>query len=148
MKQDLDAQLPKLAEGIIAERVLARREVRKLKAIERNDDNVIVRVTEALYLGEDAYLVFEIQNRDRSPYRLATVQVLADGTDHAGLVRFSSTAAETASEGVIGVVASRSRGTGVVVLRRSTELLGRSLTFEVAQAKGRGKVSVGGVVLK
>jgi hypothetical protein len=148
MKQDLDAKLPKLAEGVIAERVLARREVRKLKAIERNDDNVIVRVTEALYLGEDVYLIFSIQNRDKSPYRLATVQVLADGRDKAGVIRFTSTAEETAGEGVLGVVAPRSRGTGVVVVRRSADLLGKSLTFEVAQAKGRGKVSVGGVVLK
>lgn len=148
MQQSMDAELPKLAESIIAERVLQRREHRTLKAIERNDDNVIVRVTDALYLGEDAYVVFEIQNRDKAPYRLATVQVVLDGQDHAGLVRFSSTAAETAGEGVVGVVPSRGRGTGVVVLRGSAELLGKSLTLEVAQPAGRGKVTVDRVVLK
>jgi hypothetical protein len=148
MKKGLDADLPKLAEGVIAERVLARREVRKLKAIERNDDNVIVRVTQALYLGEDAYLVFEIQNRDRSPYRLASVQVMVGDQDKASTVRFSSTAAESAGKGIIGVVAPGGRGNGVVVIRHSAVVLGKSLSVVVAQPKGRGKVTVDKVVLK
>ncbi len=148
MKKQMDADLPKLADAVIAERVLARRELRSLKAVERNDDNVIVRVTSALYLGDDAYLVFEIQNRDKSPYRLASVAVTLDGKDHAGLVKFASTAAETADEGVLGVVGSDSRGTGVVILHQSAQLVGKNLTVEVAQDSGRGKVTVDRVVLK
>jgi hypothetical protein len=148
MKREMDAELPRVVEAAIAQRVLARRELRKLDAIERNDDNVIVRVRQALYLGDDAYLVFELQNRDRSPYRLASVQVLADGRDKAGSVQFTSGAAEAAGDGVIGVVAPRSRGSGVVVVRGVAELIGEELTFEVAQAGGRGKVTVEEVVLK
>jgi hypothetical protein len=148
MKRTMDAELPKVAETIIAQRVLARRELRKLDAIERNDDNVILRVQQAMYIGEDAYLVFEIQNRDRSPYRLASVKVLDGTDDKAGIVQFTSGAAEAISEGVIGVVGPRSRGTGVVVVRGVSAVIGKSLTVEVAEAKGRGKVAVGSVVLK
>lgn len=148
MKRAMDAELPTLAEAIIAERVLVRREQRKLDAIERNDDNVIVRVQEVVYLGEDAYLVFEIQNRDKNPYRLASVAVTHGGADRAGLVRFASTAAEAVGDGVLGVVAPRARGTGVVVVRRSAGLVGKSLTFTVAQSGGRGKVVVDRVVLR
>jgi len=148
MKRTMDADLPKVAEKLIAQRVLVRRELRGLNAIERNNDNVIVRVTDALYLGDDAYVIFEIQNRDRSPYRLANVRVLDAGIDKAGSVQFTSTAAETAGEGVIGVVGPGSRGTGVVVLRGSAALVGHKLTLETAQPGGRGKVVVDRIVLK
>ena len=148
LKRSMDAELPKVVEGVVADRVLQRRERRTLNAIERNDDNVIVRVTDALYLGEDGYLVFEIQNRDKTPYRLASAQVLLAGKDKAGLVRLTSSAAETAGEGVIGVVPPRGRGTGVIVLRQIDALLGKSLTLVVTQPDGRGKIVVDRIVLK
>ncbi len=148
MKRQMDADLPKVAEGVIAEHILRRRELRKLKAIERNDDNVIVRVTEALYLGDDAYLVFNIQNRDNSPYRLASVEVQADGMEVARTIRFTSTAAETAGKGVIGVVAPGGVGDGVVVVPHAADVVGKSLTLVVAEPKGAGKVSVDRIELK
>ncbi len=148
MKQQMDADLPKVAEGLIAERILHRREVRKLKAIERNDDNVIVRVSETLYLGDDAYLVFNIQNRDNTPYRLATVEVLAGDKDVARTVRFTSTAAETAGKGILGVVAPGGTGDGVVVVPHAADVLDKSLTLVVAEPKDAGKVSVDRIELK
>jgi hypothetical protein len=148
LEQALDAKLPALVDAALAQRLAQRREVRKLKATERNDDNVVVRVTEALYLGDDGYLVFEVENRDRTPYRLASVQVLEGDHDKAGVARLASSATETAAQGVIGVVAPKGRGTGVVHLRRIDDLLGKSLTLVIAQPKGRGKVTVGRIVLK
>jgi hypothetical protein len=148
MKRGLDAELPTLAEGVIAGRVLQRREVKRLNAIERNDANVIVRVTDVVYLGDEGYLVFEIQNRDRSPYRVAGVQVLAGADDRASLARLSTTAAEVATEGILGVVAPRSRGTGVVVLRRVDEVMGKRLSLVVAGPGGRGKVVVDRIILQ
>jgi len=72
-----------------------------------------------------------------------------DGTvDKAGTVQFTSSAAETAGEGVIGVVGPGSRGTGVVILRGSAALVGHRLTLETAQPGGRGKVAVDRIVLK
>ncbi len=148
MQKTMDAELPKVADGLIAARLLQRREVRKLNAIERNDDNVVVETTEVFFLGEDAYVVFQIQNRNKSPYRLATAQLLDGQADRAGVVRFTSDAAETAGEGVIGVVRPGGKGSGVVVVRRSGDLLGKQLTFAVAEPGGRGKVAVDRVVLR
>ena len=108
-----------------------------------------------LYLGEQAYLLFEIENLSRAAYRLATVQVLArddaDTTkrsDHAGIVRFSSNAAETVGAGILGVVAAGGKGRGVVVLPASGALLGAPLTLVVAEPDDRSKVEVDRIVLK
>ncbi len=148
MQKTMDAELPRVADGLIAARLLQRREVRKLNAIERNDDNVVVETTEVFFLGEDAYVVFQIQNRNKSPYRLATAQLLDGQADRAGVVRFTSDAAEAAGEGVIGVVRPGGKGSGVVVVRRSGDLLGKQLTFAVAEPGGRGRVAVDRVVLR
>ena len=104
MQAAMDAELPKLADGLIAARILQRREVRKLDAIERNDANVVVETKDVLYLGDDAFLVFEIENRNKAPYRLATVAMQDGARDVAGVVRFTSDAAELAATGTIGVV--------------------------------------------
>ncbi len=148
MQKTMDAELPKVADGLIAARLLQRREVRKLNAIERNDDNVVVEATEVFFLGEDAYVVFKIENRNKAPYRLATVQVMDEASDRAGVVRFVSDAAEAAGKGVIGVVRPGGKGSGVVVVRRSGDLLGKKLAVVVAEPGGRGKVAVDRVVLR
>ncbi|MEZ4400200.1 MAG: hypothetical protein R3B06_09285 [Kofleriaceae bacterium] len=104
LRRQMDAELPKVADGLIAARALQRRELRKLSAIERNDANVVVETTDVLFLGDDAYLVFEIENRNKALYRLATVAVQDGPTDVASVVRFTSDAAEAAGAGVLGVV--------------------------------------------
>jgi len=148
MQKTMDAELPKVADGLIASRLLQRREVRKLGSIERNDDNVVVEATEVIYLGEDAYVVFRIENRNKAPYRLASVQIKDGSADHAGVVRFVSDAAEAAGAGVIGVVRAGGQGQGIVVVRRSGDLLGKRLDLVVAEPQGRGKVTVDRVVLR
>ncbi len=148
MQKTMDAELPKVADGLIAARLLQRREVRKLNAIERNDDNVIVEATEVFFLGEDAYVVFRIENRNKAPYRLATVEVKDGAGDRAGVVRFVSDAAEAAGKGVIGVVRPGGKGSGVVVVRRSGDLIGKKLALVVAEPGGRGRVVVDRVVLR
>jgi Protein of unknown function (DUF2381) len=148
MQKTMDAELPKVADGLIAQRLLQRRELRKLNAIERNDDNVVVEATDVFFLGDDAYVVFTIQNRNKAPYRLATVELNDGKLDHAGVVRFVSDAAEAAGAGVIGVVRPGGRGQGVVVVRRSADLLGKKLDLVIAEPQGRGKVTVDRVILR
>ncbi|MBK9036984.1 MAG: DUF2381 family protein [Myxococcales bacterium] len=148
MQAAMDAELPKLADGLIAARILQRREVRKLDAIERNDANVVVETKDVLYLGDDAFVVFEIENRNKAPYRLATVAMQDGARDVAGVVRFTSDAAETAGAGVLGVVRPGGRGKGVVVVRRATDLNGKRLTLVVSEPGGRGKVAVDRIVLR
>lgn len=148
MQKTMDAALPKVADELIAARLLQRREVRKLRAIERNDDNVVAEATEVVFLGEDAYVLFTIENRNKAPYRLASVQVKDGNADRAGIVRFVSDAAETAGEGVVGVVRAGGRGSGVVVVRRAGDLLGRRLALVIAEPGGRGRVVVDRIVLR
>jgi len=148
-RAELDAQVRNVADVAVATRILARLEVHPLKAIERNDDNVIVRVQRVVFLGEDAYLVFEIQNRSGAPYRVAKVQVLSPtGKDHAGTTRMASSAlAEDAD--VLGVVAAGGRGQGVVVLRQADQLLGKQLKVVIEEPAGRGRVTIAhGITLR
>ena len=77
VKQDLDAKVRDRADGLVAERLLKRNEAIALSSHERNDDHVIVHVARALLLGEDGYLVFEIENRSGAAYRVARVGVEA-----------------------------------------------------------------------
>lgn len=154
-RASIDAALPGLADGLIAARLLQRRERRALRAIERNDDNVVVEATEVFYLGDDAYLVFAIENRNRAAYRVAAVEVRerapragGRGRNRAAIVRIASDAAEAAGPGVIGVVRPGGRATGVAVVRRAGELLGTPLVLVVAGPQGHGRVAVGGIVLR
>jgi hypothetical protein len=148
-KAALDAKVRDQADTVVATRILQRFETHDLTAIERNDDNVIVRVQRAVFLGEDAYLLFEIQNRGGSAYRLAKVRVLApNGKDHAGAARMATTALAEDRD-VIGVVAAGGRGQGVVVLRQVDELLGKPLELTIEQPGSRGQVTVKrGVMLR
>ena len=148
MQQQMDAELPKLADGLIAARILQRRDLRKLDAIERNDANVVVETKDVLFLGDDAFITFDIENRNKAPYRLATVAMLDGTRDTAGVVRFTSDAAETAGAGVIGVVRPGGHGRGVVVVRRAADLVGKKLTLVVAEPNGKGKVAVDRIVLR
>ncbi len=148
MQKAMDAELPALADGLVASRLLVRYDARKLTAIERNDQNVVVEVGRVVYVGDDAYLMFALQNRDRGPYRVASVTVLDGAADRAGVVRFVGDATEAARDGVLGVVRAGGRGVGVVMVRRAATVTGRSLTLVVAQPGGAGKVVVDRIVLR
>jgi len=56
--------------------MLGRTELRRQAAVERNGQNVIARVTQTLVVGKEAYLFFEIQNRDDETFRVTRVDVL------------------------------------------------------------------------
>ncbi|MCE9575779.1 MAG: DUF2381 family protein [Deltaproteobacteria bacterium] len=146
-KADLDKRIRSSVDEVVAKRALARLETHGLKAVERNSDNVIVRVPRVVYLGDDALLYFDVENRDRSPYRLAKVQVMTNGKDYAGAVQFASDTA-THDDAVLGVVPASGRGQGVVVVRQWSQLVGRGLTLVVEQPEGRGRVAVDRIVLR
>jgi hypothetical protein len=141
--QALDAKVRERADAMVARRLLERLEETRLKAHERNDDNVIVHVTRAVFLGPDAYLFFDIENRSGSAYRLAKVSVLGPRkSNHAGPASVLSSAIDQPEAGVIGVVAAGSTGKAVVVLRQVDAVLGAPLALVIEQPEGRGKVVV------
>lgn len=147
-KQAIDTQIRDRADGMIAERLLKRNEVVRITSHERNDDHVIAHVTRALLLGDDGYITFEIENRSSSAYRLATVEVRADGRAIQGPARLVSQTVD-ADPSVVGVVAAGQTGRGVVVVRSADQVLGKPLTVELAGPNHTGAIKLDrGIVLK
>lgn len=147
----IDAQIRDRADGLIAERLLHRNEAVRLEAHERNDDHVIAHVARAILLGDDGYVLFDLENRSGAAFRLASVRVLAADKDVAGPARLASSAVDGADGviGVIGVVPAGSTAHGVVVVRGVDAVLGRTLTLELAGPDGRGLIRLErGIVLR
>lgn len=138
-QRDLDALIRARAERQIVEQILRRSEVVKLNSHARNSDHVILHVWRVLILGEDGYLAFEIQNRSKRPYRLASVRVLADGRNVAGGAYLSITPA-VRDPGLIGVVAPGATVSGVVAVPLAHGLRRRPLVLEMVTSSGHGVI--------
>jgi hypothetical protein len=149
IKRAIATKMRERLDDMIGRRILARDEQIKLDAHDRSDDHVIVHVERVRFLGEDAWLVFEIENRSGAPYRLAKVEVKApNGKEHAGQVSVLSMLGDEDS-GVIGVVGAGARGRVAVALRRVDDLLARPLVLKITEPGGRGEVIVRrGLVLR
>jgi len=143
----MPAHIRKRADRELADRMLRRHETVRLRAIERNDANVIVRAKRAAFAGSDAYLFFEIQNRSGRVYRLGRVEVKRGTENLAALVRLESTPGK-AERGVLGAVPSASRRRGVVVIRDADRLGGKAFTLVVAGPGGKNEVRVAGIRLR
>lgn len=147
-KKDLDEQVRTLADGMIAERLLTRNEIVPLESHERNDDNVIVHVKRGQFLGEDGYLIFEIENRSGAAYRVASVRVFDGNREVSGPARIASRAIDRDTS-LVGVVAAGSSARGVVVVRSVSNVLGHALALEIAGPDGRGKIRLDrGLILR
>lgn len=149
IKRAIATKMRERLDDMIGRRILARDEQIKLDAHDRSDDHVIVHVERVRFLGEDAWLVFEIENRSGAPYRLAKVEVKApNGKEHAGQVSVLSMLGDE-DGGVIGVVGAGARGRVAVALRRVDDLLAKPLVLKITEPGGRGEVIVRrGLVLR
>jgi hypothetical protein len=140
-QKNLDALIRQRSERQIAEQALRRSEIIKLNTHARNRDHVILHAWRALLLGDDGYLVFEIQNRSSSPYHLASVRVLADDRNVAG-VAYLSTNSAARDRALIGVVAPGATVSGVVAIPLGRAVLRRPLVLEIAMPNGGSTVRV------
>jgi hypothetical protein len=146
--KELDALILKRADREIAERLLRRAEVVSFNVHARNSDHVILHVWRGLLAGEDGFLVFEIQNRSKAPYQLASVRVLSAGRNVAGDTRLDSPVA-VRDPSLIGVVAPGASARAIVTLRPVQPVLRRELMLEVSGPKGRGLIRIDrGLVLR
>lgn len=155
LRAGLDAEARRL-EQTIAERTeaavvaaaLIRAEVVSLRGHGRSDRHVVVHVERMLWLGEDAHVFFEIENRSSEPYRVAAVWVRHGDAVVSGEARLRSKALDQPAE-LLGVVRPESSMMGVVALRGSPRLRGKELVLEVADVAGHHKVRVmRGIVLQ
>jgi hypothetical protein len=139
LRQNLENTIRDRADGLIADRLLKRNETIALAAHERNDDHVIVHVTRGALVGDDGYLVFEIENRSRGAYRLASVRVQAGDREVSGPARLTSPTTDR-DPSVIGVVPAGAIGRGIVVVRSVDQVLGQNLALIVAGPAGAGAI--------
>jgi hypothetical protein len=147
-RKELDALIRQRAEEEIADRMLRRNEIVRLESHARSRDHVIVHVRRGLLFGDDGFLVFEIENRSGSAYRLASVRVFAEGRNVAGATRLASTAIAR-DPTLIGVVAPGMTARGVVTVRSVKAALNRPLVLELAMPDGRGVIRADrGIVLR
>ena len=141
LRQSLESHIRDRADGLIADRLLRRNETIPLAVHERNDDHVIVHVTRAVLFGDDGYLVFEIENRSRGAYRLASVRVQAGDREVNGPARLSSPITDR-DPSVIGVVPAGATGRGIVVVRSADQVLGKNLALTIAGPAGAGEIRI------
>jgi hypothetical protein len=148
VRQNLDRQIRDRADGLIADRLLKRNESIALGAHERNADHVIVHVTRGVLVGDDGYLVFEIENRSRVAYRLASVRVQLGDREVNGPARLTSPSTDR-DPSVLGVVPSGATGRGIVVIRSVGQVLGKRMAVTVAGPGGAGAIRLDrGIVLR
>lgn len=90
------------------------------------------RLHRVMWIGQDAYLFFSIENRDSRRYELGTIDVRVGGKDRAGPVVFSSAATEGtagAPTGSLGLIMPRSREHGVVAFPDARKWRGDYVTI-------------------
>lgn len=134
-RQDLDATARDRADALLAERLLKRNETIALTAHGRNDDHVIAHVMRAVLVGDDGYLVFEIENRSGSAYRLASVRVVSGDREVSGPSRLTSPITDR-DPSVIGVIPAGATGRGIVMVRSVDQVLGKNLSVAIAGPAG------------
>jgi hypothetical protein len=125
----------------VIDHALKRSETVLLHAHARNDSHVIAHVEHALLLGDDAYLLFEIENRSPAPFRLARAAVTLKGAVLSSAARLRS-AYLNKDPKLLGIVAASASAHGVVVIPNAVSLARKSLTLELTDLDGRGAIRV------
>jgi len=130
----------------LAARAVDRRDLVRTRYVDRNADDLIVRIGEVMYLGDAAIVAFEIQNRRKAGVVITGVELTAGpGDDQAAAVALAG----GTSGGGLGLVASTSILRGALVVRSAARLRGKPLALVVTPTTGQGSaVTVAGVVLK
>jgi hypothetical protein len=138
-ERELEATALRRADAILVERLLRRFESLPLESHARNDEHVIVHVRRGIVTGNEGYLVFDIENRSRTAFRLASARVLVDGRDVGSEPRLVSSIPNRDAS-LIGIVSPRSTARGIVAIREVNAILRRPIALELAQPKGAGLI--------
>lgn len=134
-RQKLDAVIRDRTDAAIVDRLFKRNESFPMTIHARNDDHVIVHLRRGVIVGDDGYLVFEVENRSPAMFRLAAVRVLFGAKEFTGAARLNSPTA-TRDPHLIGVVPPGVTARGIVVVRGVEQLLGKNLSMIVAGPTG------------
>jgi hypothetical protein len=125
------------AEQEIALRMVRRFAVREVAAVERTDDNQIIRVSRAVTIGDDVYVYFTVQNRDAAAYALKAVRVTQSGGEIPARVVIENPSGKDAGA-LVGTVPPGRTSAGLVIIPMAKLAPGRAVQVEWVQG-GRGK---------
>lgn len=146
VRADQDDRIRAGIDQELATRAVARRELVSAQAIDRNADDLIVRVGEVLYLGDGAIVAFEVQNRRKATVTIAAVTL--HGTDERELASAVALSGGAAGGG-IGRVPGNGITRGALIVRSVAAIRGRGLTVTVRPVAGQGAaVVVKGIALR
>jgi hypothetical protein len=121
-----DAAMQQVAEGI-----RARHRIVSISGRERRD-LVRVRIEHVVWLGSDAFVVFSVQNRRPTPFRVGRVVLQAGGLERTDAISFARPEG-VGWRGIVGIVAPGTRQSGVIVLRDAVSWLGESVALQVLE---------------
>lgn len=93
-------------------------------------EHVSLRVHRVDWIGDDAFVVFTVENRRRGSCLLDDVRLRVSGMERPTAVSFPAPEA-TEERGAIGVVLSGDRERGVAVLRDAARWVGESVALQV-----------------
>lgn len=96
-------------------------------------EHVALRVHRVDWIGDDAFVVFTVENRGRGSCLLDDVRLRVTGLERPTTVSFPAPAVPEATEerGVLGVVLPGERERGVAVLRNAALWVGETVTLQV-----------------
>lgn len=137
-QQAFEAEVTARATQEISSRMLQQLKEHDLDAIARTDDNVIVRVTRVVHLGDDVYLHFTIQNRGDAAYRVKSVAALKGRDEIAGRVTFEPRA--VGQTPVLGVAEGGRLARGIIALPLRAVPAGSEISLQFTDMQGRALV--------
>jgi hypothetical protein len=143
LRADLDAKLKERTRDEIAYGLLRQFAAREASAINRNDDNVIARVTRAIRVGDDWYLYFTIENRGGAPYRVLAAKASQPGHEAVGKLVFES---KPEGDKLGGTVPGGAETAGVIILSHPTLLAGQPVSVQLVDDHGQG-LALKGILL-
>lgn len=146
LAREQDAQARELAEQAITAGVMRRSAVTKEHARERNRTHAIVYVPKAVVLGETVYVVFEVENRGKAPFRLASVQLRGRrGVELPASLYLS--AAPDPGANAVAVVAASAKVRGVVAVPLAELSREDTFSLQVAEVDPQRSISIGDLTL-
>jgi hypothetical protein len=113
----------------VADGLRARRRTVPVSSGARHE-HVALRVHRVDWIGDDAFVVFTVENRRRGSFLLDDVRLRVSGLERPTLVSFPAAEA-TEERGTIGVVLAGDRQRGVAVLRNAALWVGEPVTLQV-----------------
>ena len=147
LRRGQEARVQGLADQAATSGALQRSGVVELDARERNDTHVILHVTKAVVLGETAYVLFDLENRSKAPFRIAALRVRSKRGVDLATSPFLEGASSDPRVKAIGVVPKKARVRGLAAVPFGELSRAGRFSLQVAEVDPRQSIQVGDLSL-